>query len=131
MSDSIKTGFELSQIGQIAVPVSDIDRAVAFYRDVLGMRFLFQAPPGLGFFDCAGIRLMLDVPAKAQSKNYSSVIYYRVADLDTAYETLSARGVLFDEKPHLVATLSDHELWMAFFRDLDGNLLALMSEVRE
>ena len=99
--------------------------------DTLGMRFLFQAPPGLGFFDCAGVRLMLDAPAKAQSENYSSVIYYKVPDLDTAFETLSSRGVLFEEKPHLIAKLPDHELWMAFFRDPDGNLLALMSEVRQ
>jgi len=130
MSDSATAKCELDQIGQIAVPVSDIERAVAFYRDILGMRFLFQAPPGLGFFDCAGIRLMLDAPAKAQSANYSSVIYYRVADLDTAFEALSARGVVFEAKPHLIAKLPDHELWMAFFRDPDENLLALMSEVR-
>ena len=130
MSDSATAKCELDQIGQIAVPVSDIERAVAFYRDILGMRFLFQAPPGLGFFDCAGIRLMLDAPAKAQSANYSSVIYYRVADLDTAFEALTARGVVFEAKPHLIATLPDHELWMAFFRDPDENLLALMSEVR-
>jgi len=130
MSDSATAKCELDQIGQIAVPVSDIERAVAFYRDILGMRFLFQAPPGLGFFDCAGIRLMLDAPAKAQSANYSSVIYYRVADLDTAFEALTARGVVFEAKPHLIATLPDHDLWMAFFRDPDENLLALMSEVR-
>ncbi len=121
--------FELGQIGQIAVPVSDIERAVAFYRDVLGMRFLFQAPPGLGFFDCGGVRLMLDGPAKAQAGN-SSVIYYRVSDLHTAFETLLARGVVFEAKPHVIAKLPDHELWMAFFRDPDANLLALMSEVR-
>jgi len=122
--------FGLAQIGQIAVPVGDIDRAVAFYRDTLGMRFLFQAPPGLGFFDCSGVRLMLDAPAKAQAESYSSVIYYKVPDLQAAFETLSARGVVFETKPHLIAKLPDHELWMAFFRDLDGNLLALMSEVR-
>lgn len=122
--------FGLAQIGQIAVPVGDIDRAVAFYRDILGMRFLFQAPPGLGFFDCAGVRLMLDAPAKAQGENCSSVIYYKVPDINAAFETLSARGVVFEAKPHLIAKLPDHELWMAFFRDPDKNLLALMSEVR-
>jgi methylmalonyl-CoA/ethylmalonyl-CoA epimerase len=120
----------LSQIGQIAVPVSDVDRAVAFYRDTLGMRFLFQAPPGLAFFDCAGIRLMLDGPAKAQANNYSSVIYYKVRDLHAAHEMLAARGVVFDAEPHLIAKLPDHELWMAFFHDPDENVLALMSEVR-
>ena len=130
MSDSATATFGLAQIGQIAVPVSDIDRAIAFYRDTLGMRFLFRAPPGLGFFDCAGIRLMLDAPAKAQAENYSSVIYYKVPDLHAAFETLTARGVVFAAKPHLIAKLPDHELWMAFFRDPDGNLLALMSEIR-
>ena len=130
MSAPPTTDFGLVQIGQIAVPVSDIGRAIAFYRDTLGMRFLFQAPPGLGFFDCAGVRLMLDAPAKAQAENYSSVIYYKVADLQAAFETLAARGVAFEAKPHLIAKLPDHELWMAFFRDPDRNLLALMSEVR-
>ena len=130
MTDSRTATFGLAQIGQIAVPVSDIDRAIAFYRDTLGMRFIFQAPPGLGFFDCAGVRLMLDAPAKAQAENYSSVIYYKVTDLQVAFEALSARGVLFEARPHLIARLPDHELWMAFFRDPDGNLLALMSEVR-
>jgi methylmalonyl-CoA/ethylmalonyl-CoA epimerase len=130
VSSSPPAGFGLAQIGQIAVPVRDVARAVAFYRDVLGMRFLFQAPPGLAFFDCAGVRLMLDAPARAQSNNPSSVIYYKVPDLDRAFETLQARGVAFEAKPHLIAKLPDHELWMAFFRDPDENLLALMSEVR-
>ena len=127
----VATKFELAQIGQISVPVEDIERAIAFYRDTLGMRFLFQAPPGLGFFDCSGVRLMLDAPAKAQGENYSSIIYYKVPDLDAAFEALSARGVTFQAKPHLIAKLPDHELWMAFFRDPDGNMLALMSEVRQ
>ncbi len=121
--------FGLAEIGQIAVPVSDIERAIAFYRDVLGMRFLFQAPPGLGFFDCNGVRLMLDAPAKAQANNHGSLIYYKVPDLQVAYATLSARGVVFEQAPERVARLSDHDLWMAFLRDSEGNLLALMSEV--
>lgn len=122
--------FGLNEIGQIAVPVSDIDNAIAFYRDVLGMRFLFKAPPGLAFFDCNGVRLLLDVPAKSQSENHSSIIYFKVPDLQAAFETLAARGVLFEQKPELVAKMPDHELWMAFFRDPDSNLLALISEVR-
>jgi methylmalonyl-CoA/ethylmalonyl-CoA epimerase len=121
----------LAEIGQIAVPVADVDRAIAFYRDVLGMRFLFKAPPGLGFFDCAGVRLLLDAPAKqAQPSAGCSVIYYKVADIEGTFATLSGRGVIFEGKPHLIAKLPDHDLWMAFFRDPDGNLLALMSEVR-
>ena len=119
----------LATIGQIAVPVADIDRAVSFYRDTLGMRFLFQAPPRLAFFDCAGVRLMLD-GAAADQAGRGSVIYYKVSDLHEAHRTLSQRSVHFEAPPHLVARLPDHELWMAFFRDPDGNLLAIMSEVR-
>lgn len=122
--------ISLAQIGQIAVPVSDIDRAIEFYRDVLGMQFLFKAPPGLGFFNCNGVRLLLDAPVKSQSKNYSSIIYYKVEEIHSAVESLSARGVVFEQKPQMVAKMPDHELWMAFFRDPDQNLLALMCEVR-
>jgi methylmalonyl-CoA/ethylmalonyl-CoA epimerase len=129
MPESPPARFGLDRIGQIAVPVTDIDRAVVFYRDVLGMRFLFQAPPGLGFFDCGGVRLMLDSPAKAQAGN-ASILYYRVPDLAAAHAALVARGVNFEAAPHRIAKLPDHELWMAFFRDPDRNLLALMSEVR-
>lgn len=128
MNDEAAPEFGLGRIGQIAVPVTDIERAIAFYRDVLGMRFLFSAPPGLGFFDCAGVRLMLDAPA-AEQAGQGSVIYYSVDDLDAAFEALSGRGVVFEAKPHLIAKMPDHELWMAFLRDPDGNLLAMMSEV--
>jgi methylmalonyl-CoA/ethylmalonyl-CoA epimerase len=129
MNDPAAETFGLRQIGQIAVPVSHIERAIQFYRDTLGMRFLFQAPPGLAFFDLGGVRLMLDGPAKAQAGN-SSVIYYKVPDLQAAFTTLSKRGIRFEAKPHVIAKMPDHELWMAFFRDPDDNLLALMSEVR-
>jgi len=128
MNDSAPETFGLNQIGQIAVPVADIERAVAFYRDILGMKFLFLAPPGLGFFDLGGIRLMLDGPAKAKAGS-SSVIYYKVLDIQSAFTTLSNRGVQFEAKPHLLAKMPDHDLWMAFFLDPDKNLIALMSEV--
>ena len=130
MSDTTPS-FGLNQIGQIAVPVSDLERAIAFYRDVLGMHFLFKAPPGLGFFDCGGVRLLLDAPAKSLPGTHASIIYYKVADILEAYETLSARGAVFEGRPHLIARMPDHELWMAFLRDPDGNLLALMCEVRQ
>ena len=129
MNKSKLTNTILDQIGQIAVPVADIERSIAFYRDVLGMRFLFQAPPGLGFFDCGGVRLMLDAPAK-QYAGQGSVIYYKVTELQATFEELSAKGVIFEAKPHLIARMPDHELWMAFFRDPDKNLLALMSEIK-
>ncbi len=119
----------LNQIGQIAIPVTDIDRAVRFYRDVLGMKFLFQAPPGLGFFDCGGVRLMLDAPAK-DNAGHGSVLYYKVDDLQSTVDSLTTKGAVFESPPHMIAKMPDHELWMAFFRDPDQNLMALMSEVR-
>ena len=120
------TGFGLGRIGQIAVTVSDIDRAVGFYRDTLGMRFLFQVP-NLAFFDCGGVRLMLTLPEGATG---NSVIYYKVDQIEQAFEVLSSRGVAFEGKPHLIAKMPDHDLWMAFFRDPDGNLVGLMCEVK-
>ena len=122
--------FGLSAIGQIAVNAKDIARAVAFYRDVLGMRFLFEAPPRLAFFDCGGVRLILAEPDKPEFDHPGSIIYYKVDDLSAAHGALVARGVAFDHAPQLMARMPDHELWMAFFRDSEGNLLGLMSEVR-
>jgi len=122
------SSLQLSAIGQIAVPVTNIDRSVAFYRDTLGMKFLFQVP-NLAFFDCGGVRLMLDLP-EDKGERRSSVIYFKVAQIEEAFQTLAARGVEFKGKPHLIARMPDHELWMAFFRDPDRNLLALMCEVR-
>ena len=123
--------MNLNQIGQIALHADDLNRAVAFYRDTLGMRLLFQAPPGLAFFDCGGIRLTLDaVKEKDTPERLSSLIYYKVADLNSTYDTLVSRGVSFDSKPHLIVKMPDHELWMAFFRDSEQNLVGLMSEVR-
>src|SRR5262249_20566395 len=122
------TSFGLGAIGQIAVTITDVNRAVEFYRDTLGMRFLFQVP-NLAFFDCGGVRLMLG-PAEKPGETLSSVIYYRVEDIERAFETLSSRGVTFEARPHLIAKMPDHDLWMAFFRDPDRNLLALMCEVK-
>jgi len=123
--------MNLNQIGQIALHADDLDRAVAFYRDTLGMKFLFQVPPGLAFFDCGGIRLMLDaIKEKELPERVNSVIYYRVPDIQAAYEELSSRGVEFHSKPHLIAKLPDHDLRMAFLRDTENNLIGLMAEVR-
>lgn len=117
----------LSRIGQIAVNVRDLARAVAFYRDVLGMRYLFEIPTA-AFFDCGGVRLMLGTPEGPEFDHPASVLYYRVDDLPAAYEALRARGARFEDEPHLIARLPDHELWMAFLRDSEENLLALMAE---
>jgi len=122
--------IKLDKIGQIAVPVRDLERAIRFYRNTLGMTFLFQAPPGLAFFDCGGVRILLDVPAGKQAENHSSIIYYQVDDLPAAVAELKTRGVTFEQEPELVAQMPDHELWMAFLRDPDDNSLALMWEKR-
>jgi methylmalonyl-CoA/ethylmalonyl-CoA epimerase len=115
-------------VGQLAIPVADLERALVFYRDMLGLRFLFQAPPGLAFLDCGGVRLMLAQKLEGEPSEAAGVIYYRVADLDTAYASLRARGVPFVDEPHMIARLPDHELWMVFLRDPDDHLLALMAE---
>jgi methylmalonyl-CoA/ethylmalonyl-CoA epimerase len=125
--DAAQTAVSLSQIGQVAINVKDVKRATAFYRDTLGMKFLFEFP-NLAFFDCAGVRLMLTIPEK-EFDHPSSVLYYRVADIQAAHHALSAHGVQFDQGPHIVAKLPEQNLWMAFFRDSEDNLLALMSEI--
>lgn len=120
--------FGLSSIGQISINVHDVQKAIAFYRDTLGMKFLFEAPR-MAFFDCGGIRLMLALPDRSEFDHPGSIIYYKVPDIQRAYDELSSRGVKFESKPTLIARLSDHDLWLADFRDPDNNLLALMSEV--
>jgi methylmalonyl-CoA/ethylmalonyl-CoA epimerase len=123
------SGFAgLAAIGQIAITVEDVDRAVKFYRDSLGMKLLFQYP-GMAFFDCAGVRLMLSAPEQPGDRN-SSILYFKVADIQATHGALAGRGVTFEGEPHLIARMPDHDLWMAFFRDPDRNLLALMSEVQ-
>ena len=115
-------------VGQIAIPVADLDRALAFYRDLLGLSFLFRAPPGLAFLQCGGVRLMLSETREGESTPAAGVIYYRVADLEAAYSSLLSRGASFVDEPHRIARLADHELWMVFLRDPDHHLLALMAE---
>jgi methylmalonyl-CoA/ethylmalonyl-CoA epimerase len=120
----------INRIGQIALTVSNLERAIAFYRDTLGLKFLFQAPPGLAFFMCGDVRLMLALPEKEQPAKMASVIYYLVDDIKAEFKALRDKGAKAEGEPHLIARMPDHELWMAFFRDPDDNMLALMSEVR-
>jgi methylmalonyl-CoA/ethylmalonyl-CoA epimerase len=120
----------LESIGQIAVNVKDTARARAFYRDVLGLRHLFDAGPNLAFFQCGGIRLMLSPASKPEYDHPGSIIYYKVKDLAATHAAMAGRGAAFEQPPHLVANMPDHELWMAFLRDSEGNLLALMEERR-
>ena len=119
-----------ARLGQIAMRASDVPRAIEFYRDVLGVPFLFQVPK-MAFFDLAGVRLMLSEPEGAEHDHPGSVLYFLVPDIGAAHEELEGRGVSFEGPPHLIAKMPDHDLWMAFFRDSEGNLLALMSEVRK
>jgi len=125
----IPIGPTLNQIGQIFVNVKDLDRAIAFYRDTLGMTFLFTAPPNMAFFDCGGIRIMLGTADRPDLDHPASIIYYKVDDIERVYETFKARGVEFIIKPHLVAPMPTYDLWLADFKDSEGNFVALMSEV--
>lgn len=124
------SGPRIERIGQIAIPVADLERAVAFYSEVLGLPLLFRAPPGLAFFDCGGVRLMLSRPEGSDTPARAGILYYLVPDIEEAHAALVQRGVIFAQGPSLVARLPDHELWLALCRDSEDNLLALMSEVR-
>jgi len=117
----------LLEIGQIAINVKDLGRAVRFYSEKLGLKHLFTAG-NLAFFSCGGVRLMLSRPEKPEFDHPSSIIYYKVQKSTETYEKFCARGIQFEGKPHLIARLPDHDLWMAFFRDSEDNLLAIMSE---
>ncbi len=120
----------LESIGQVAINVKDTARARAFYRDVLGLRHLFDAGPNLAFFQCGGVRLMLSPPSKAEHDHPGSIVYYKVSDIAATHQAMVAKGAMFESAPHLVANMPDHELWIAFLRDTEGNLLALMEERR-
>ena len=126
MGQSPASDIALSQVEQIAIIVHDVDRAVTFYRDVLGLPFLFQVPQ-MAFFQCGEVRLMLGIPSAPEFDHPSSIIYFRVADIEAAHQTLVSRGARFRSTPHLVHRAADHELWMAEFYDVDRNTLALTS----
>lgn len=117
----------IRRIGQIAIIAHDTDRAVDFYRDVLGLTLLFRAPPSLAFFDCGGVRLML-TPSEGGQGAGTSILYYAVDDIQRAYAWMSARGVHFDAEPRIVARMADRDLWIATCRDSEGNVLGLMAE---
>ena len=122
-------GFGLDRIGQISIVVHDVPRAATYYRDVLGMRFLFDAGPDLAFFDCGGVRLMLGPASDPRLDHPASIIYYHVVNIRAAFATLKARGAIVEREPQLTANLGTYELWIGFLRDPDGNILGLMSEV--
>lgn len=120
----------IARLGQIQVRAHDVERAAEFYEKTLGLKLLFKAPPGLAFFDCGGVRLMLDRPEKPEFDHAASILYFVVPDIVSAHSQLKDKGVRFEDEPHIIARLPDHDLWMTFFWDSEQNMLALMSEVK-
>ena len=123
-----KDEFSLGEIGQISVNVHDLDRATSFYQDKLRLKHLFSVPPKMAFFDCGGIRLMLATPERADLDHPSSILYFKVKQIDKVYDALVSRAVHFETKPMLVAPMATYDLWLAEFRDSENNVLALMCE---
>ncbi len=121
----------ISRIGQIAINAHDVERASTFYQDILELKLLFKAGPGLAFFDCGGVRLMVTHPEKPEFDHPGSILYFAVPDIQAAHARMKNKGVHFEDEPHLIARMPDHDLWMVFFRDTEGNLMGLMSEVRK
>jgi len=125
---TVATGIGISRLGQVQIGTQDVERAADFYENVLGLKLLFKAPPGLAFFDC-GVRLMLDRPEKPEFNHPSSILYFAVPDIQAAHARMKEKGVKFEDEPHMIARMPDHDLWMTFFRDSEGNLMGLMSEI--
>jgi len=124
--ENVRVDVRLDRIGQIALTVSDIAHAKDFYQNLLGLRHLFDAG-AMSFFQCGEIRLMIGATEKPVQGG-GTILYFRVEDIHASHAALQAKGVVFTHQPHLVAKMPDHELWMAFFADPDGNLAALMCE---
>src|ERR1700722_989080 len=124
-------GIGISRLGQVAIVAQAVERGAGFYQDVLGLKLLFKAPPGLAFFDCGGVRLMLSRPEKPEHDHPGSILYFAVPDIQAAHRKMKANGTRLEDEPHLVAKMPDHDLWMTSFRDSENNLMALMCEVRK
>jgi len=124
MSAATDTASVLQSIGQIAVRATDLPRAVRFYRDVLGLGYLFEAP-GLAFFQCGGVHLMLSGAEDPEFDHAASILYFDVAEIQQAYRTLLGRGVRFRDEPHVVHRAGDRELWISSFEDSEGNVFAI------
>ena len=126
-------GVAFSKIRQIAVPVTDIVEATRFYRDVLGMRHLFDAPPQLSFFDCGGVQLMLSGPEGGgkEADRQRPIIYYDARDIKATHAKLTAGGAATIQQPHMIARMGGREIWIGFVSDGQGNMVGLMSDVAE
>lgn len=118
------------EIGQIAVTVSDVGIALPYYRDILGLTFLFSAGPNLAFLSAGSVRIMLSTPQGAGAVGANSILYFKVEDIESVHAAIVARGAKSERVPQLVAKMPDHELWIGFLRDPDGNLVGLMEEKR-
>lgn len=116
-------------VGQLLIPVEDFEKGVVFYRDTLGLPFLFAAPPQMAFFNCGGVRLLVGVMPAGERAQRGSAVYFNVPDIHAAYAALHSKGVTFRAAPHVVHRTPKSELWLSEFTDPDGNQLALMSEV--
>ena len=127
---AMNTEPKLSEIGQIAFTVSDVSKALIFYRDVLGLTFLFSPGPNLAFLSAGGVRLMLTTPQGAGKVGCNSILYFKVTDITAVHAEVVAGGATNERAPQLAANMPDHELWLAFLRDPDGNLVGLMEERR-
>jgi len=128
-TSAASSGIAITQIGQIAINVHDTSRALEFYRDTLGLKLLFTAGR-LAFFDCGGVRLMLTPPERPEFDHAASILYFKVADIQSTHARLVQRNVKTEGEPHVVAKMPDHDLWLAEFRDSEGNIMALMAEMR-
>ncbi len=126
--DSGTNAISLGTIGQISLMVKDLSRATSFYRDTLGMKFLFEVP-GMAFFDAGGVRLMLGKAERPEFDHPASILYYKVGDIVGTHQAFESRGVIVEHEPRLVAPMPDHDLWLSFYKDSEGNHFALMSEV--
>ena len=126
----MSTELKVSEIGQIAITVSDVGKALPFYRDVLGLTFLFSPGPNLAFLSAGKVRIMLSTPQGAGTVGHNSILYFKVTDIVATHSAIVARGATNERPPQLAAKMPDHELWIGFIRDPDGNLIGLMEERR-
>lgn len=123
--------YKLSEIRQVAITVSDVSMALPFYRDALGLTFLFSPAPNLAFLSAGSVRIMLSTPQGAGTVGHNSILYFKVTDITATQAAIVARGAKAERPPQLAAKLPDHDLWTSFVRDPDGNLVGLMEEKRQ
>jgi catechol 2,3-dioxygenase-like lactoylglutathione lyase family enzyme len=124
----MNTPVKVSGIRQVAVTVGNVEVALGFYRDILGLDFLFSAGPDLAFLDAHGVRIMLSTPQGSGAVGANSVLYFTVGDIVATQAAFVARGAKAEREPQLAAKMPDHELWIGFLRDPDGNLVGLIEE---